>query len=305
MFGHSSSHSKGSTSSSSAIDLTGTPAGLASSRPPSPSPTLDPSDTRASFTRRRTSWVRVEGDRDPLRFDLAGPETGSGQSQGETSNTNWSPSEDPFYSPIDEDPLFVDESYMSSRARYPNASGVYPTAQPGPSSVSLISSNHRNFSEKSDTVIDDDDDAHLTSNMSHQVGSAGWHATDVDPERSSGSARRKSDKYNSSPSPLKRTGTTLKVMSNNLRRASLRVVNLAGFGLEDHIRLADVDDEHEFDTKEDEEEEDGKEDEILPDLTKSLPLRGRTLGYFSSTSRVRVAMYNCLVYRLVRELPFL
>ena len=140
--------------------------------------------------------------------------------------------------------------------------------------------------------MDDDDDAHLTSNMSHGA-SGGWHASNDDPERSGSSARRKSEKYSTS-SPLKRTGTTLKAMSNNLRRASLRVVNLAGFGLDEHVRLADADDE--LDAKEDE-DEDAKEDEVLPDLTKALPLRGRTLGYFSSTSRVRVAMYRFLVYR--------
>lgn len=293
MYGHSSSPSKVSSSSSSAIDLTGTSAGLASSRPPSPS--LGPSDTRESFTRRRTSWVKVDVDRAPLHFDLAGPQSGGSQLQGETSDSPWTPHEDPFYSPVDEEPLFIDESYMNSRARYPNASDVYSAAQPGPSSVSLISTSRRNFSQNSGTVIDDDDDAHLTSNMSHQDGSPGWHSADRDPERSGSSTRRKSNKYGTSSSPLKRTGTTLKAMSSNLRRASLRVVNLASFGLDDHVRLADAEDEDDLDIKE-EEDEDGRE-EVLPDLSKSLPLRGRTLGYFSSTSRVRIAMFRFLVYR--------
>ena len=82
-------------------------------------------------------------------------------------------------------------------------------------------------------------------------------------------------------------------VSRNLRRASLRVVNFGGYGLEDHVRLDDVD---ERDVKNRDEDEIPDEDEVLPDLSRALPIRGRTLGCLGPRSKVRLAMYKFLTY---------
>ncbi|KAH9916480.1 Ion transport protein-domain-containing protein [Fomitopsis serialis] len=187
-------------------------------------------------------------------------------------------------------------SYRDTRTRY-------QTAQAGPSSVSLISE----FRGSGDTLDGqrEDDEARLTSNMDKTgVGGVGWALSDEDdPERSVGGSarsRRRASRYGASPSPLKKTGNTLKLMTGNLRRASIRVVNFAGFGLEDHVRLADAEDESPEHTLVDKVQADdtGEEEEVasLPDLSRSLPIRGRTLGCLGSTSRIRMAMYRFLVY---------
>ncbi|OBZ73075.1 hypothetical protein A0H81_07105 [Grifola frondosa] len=133
--------------------------------------------------------------------------------------------------------------------------------------------------------------------MSRPGTSSGWsQGDDIDPERSGSTSRprRKTVRYTVSPSALKKTGTTLKTVSRNLRRASLRVVNLGTFGLDDHVRLEDVD---ELVQKQEEDEAEAEdEDEVLPDLSKTLPIRGRTLGFLGPTNRVRLAMYQFLVY---------
>lgn len=85
-------------------------------------------------------------------------------------------------------------------------------------------------------------------------------------------------------------------VSRNLRRASLRVVNFGGLGLEDHVRLDDMEDERMAKQEDEEEEEDAADDEALPDLSKTLPIRGRTLGCLGPTSTLRLAMYRFLVY---------
>ena len=87
--------------------------------------------------------------------------------------------------------------------------------------------------------------------------------------------------------------TTLMSVSRNLRRASLRVVNFGGAGLDDHVRLGDVDEPTE---KREDDDDVVEEDEALPDLSKTLPIRGRTLGCLGPRSRVRLAMYKFLVY---------
>ena len=115
----------------------------------------------------------------------------------------------------------------------------------------------------------------------------------MDPERSgaSGRARRRTVRY--STSPLKKTGTTIQTFSRNLRRASLRVVNFGGLGLDEHVRLEDVDERRD---KRDDEDEVPEEDEALPDLSKTLPIRGRTLGWLGPRSQLRLAMYKFLTY---------
>lgn len=91
-----------------------------------------------------------------------------------------------------------------------------------------------------------------------------------------------------------RTIGTLKTMSRNIRRASMRVVNLAGVTLEDRpIRL------------EDESPDQIKRNAPLPGQDEEMPelsrerLRGRTLGIFGPQSGIRRAMLSVLLWRLV------
>lgn len=75
---------------------------------------------------------------------------------------------------------------------------------------------------------------------------------------------------------------------------SLRVVNLAGMGLDDHIRLADggKDKLKTSDVGSDDEEQ----EHDLPDLRKSMPIRGRSLGFLGTNNKLRLAMYRFLLY---------
>ncbi|KAE9397917.1 hypothetical protein BT96DRAFT_1020456 [Gymnopus androsaceus JB14] len=75
--------------------------------------------------------------------------------------------------------------------------------------------------------------------------------------------------------------------SKNLRRVSLRVVNLGNNGLENQVRLPDNDGE-----------KPGEEldDEPLPDLSRRLPIRGRTLGFLGPQNMLRLWLYNWLIY---------
>ncbi|KAJ7199602.1 Ion transport protein-domain-containing protein [Mycena pura] len=116
-------------------------------------------------------------------------------------------------------------------------------------------------SSASASMYDDDDEAHLTTH-----------------EEDPAAERRRTLRYSLSPSPLKKSGTAIKHVSQNIRRVSLRVANVASVGLE---RLPD-------DKRDD--------DEHLPDLAKSLPIRGRTLGFLGPTSRLRLACFNFLVF---------
>ena len=255
-----------STSSSSAVDLTGTPAGLATSLPPSPS--LSPKDGPESVTRRRPSWSAPRVSFPHLTVQI--------------STRTFSVDDDPFLSPaVSPD----DDTPPRSRA-----GGAYLTTQAGPSSASLIPA----FPE------DEEDETHLTADMSHQHPS-GWSIHDIkDPERSIGASpksRRKSSRYSTS-SPLKKTGTTLQSVSRSLRHMSVRVVNLAGRGLDDHVRLDDVDDEKSPKRKYDGGSEE-PEYSALPDLRKSLPIRGRTLGFMLPTNPIRLFMYRSLLFLYV------
>lgn len=282
MDGHHHSHSGG--SNSSAIDLTRTPSGIASSGPSSPS--LNASESRSSFARRRTSWGKVDSDsvQDPLRFDLEStgivdPRTSTPRQE----RSGWTLSEDPFASPVDDDLHF---SYRT------NTRAASYTSQPGPSSASLIGSAYAGADSDSQR---EDDEAHLTSNMSRTGSSGVWGQRDeIDPERSATTSRsgKMTGRYSTSPSPLKKTGTRLMAVSRSIRRASLRVVNLAGAGLEDHVRLDDQDEQK----SPQDEDEDTRPEETLPDLASTLPIRGRTLGFLGPTSKVRLAMYRLLVY---------
>jgi hypothetical protein len=80
------------------------------------------------------------------------------------------------------------------------------------------------------------------------------------------------------------------------RRMSLRVVNLAGTGMADQLRLNNTEDEDQplssRSKKSFKEEEDIEE----PDLKQALPIRGRTLGFLGETNRLRHALFNFLVH---------
>ena len=87
-------------------------------------------------------------------------------------------------------------------------------------------------------------------------------------------------------------------VSRSLRRASLRVVNLAGVGLEDSIRLPDDDV-----VVGDGSWKDGDGDvDVMKDMGKDMPIRGRTLGVFGPQSRVRLLLYRFLMHRCAHRL---
>ncbi|KAK0201179.1 Ion transport protein-domain-containing protein [Desarmillaria ectypa] len=260
-------------SSSSAIDLTGTPAGIASA-PPSPSPSLDTSDR---ITRRRASWGRVEAGQDPL----SGFGTHSFAANTSATPAVYTINDDPFDSPTDDvAPFSRDFSYSSIVNHYDDAQNdMYMSGQAGPSTASLIQAPgvQRDGGK-------DDDEMGLTSRSPPSERWSEYRAND--PENVAGATprlRRRTVRYSTTPSPLRKTGTAIKSVSQNIRRMSLRVVNLAGAGLETQMRLAD-DDPDEVKTEE------------LPDLTQRLPLRGRTVCCLGPQSRVRLALYRMLVY---------
>ncbi|KAF7416082.1 calcium channel protein [Pleurotus ostreatus] len=261
-----------SSSSSSAVDLTGTPTGLRTSVPPSPS--LTPSDSQdlasSSFSRRRTSWGRAEVGsnlalgQDPLQLDTSHPPPLTRPSFTD---------DDPFSdSPTDEALEFFarrprDMSHDDS------SNHAYTTSQAAPSTASLITLDMDNHDRRG------------------SVGSTGGL---VDPELSASSRRqhRLSTRYTPSPSPLKGAGSALQAMKKSMRRVSLRVVNFGGAGLGDHarIRLTDEDEKDggETDAREIEEESD--------EGLSTLPLRGRTLGVMGPDNPLRRAFYRLLVY---------
>jgi len=289
----STSHSAQS-SSSSGVDLTGTITGLVNSAPPSP--TLRPLDSERSLARRRTSWAKSDVGQDRLRLNLptmeAGPPT--------VGRSSFTPDENPFHSP--DDPFFANNLSFGPSPIY-NEVSYSSSSKDGPSSSLLIST--------ADSDLDsskDEDQVRLTGpNSSWETGAnAQWTSAgdmSIDSERTGGvtpRTRRRSPHYDTSASPLKRTGTALRAMSKNIRSASLRVVNLAGHG-ETSIRLPDEDqDNGEYSpplhgAKEDFEEL-RTDDQVF--VTRKLsPLRGRTLGFLESSSKFRLRLYRLLSHQ--------
>jgi voltage-dependent calcium channel len=229
--------------------------------------------------------------------------------------------------------------------------GLSNAMMAGPSSVSLLPHTHTHahhahmgsmssglsFGLDGDAATAagiEDDEAHLTKNMaglSRYSSNGTWHGDDRDAEMLSqaatnatagsapknGKSRRRTTTIrisNSSAAALtKRTGTRLKTMSRSLRRMSLRVVNLAGAGLEDRIRLEDDDgmdahnalvdgvplDDKDGDDGDDDDDDDGdgeKDTASFYDTRKSLPIRGRTLGLFGPRSAFRMSLFRFLVH---------
>jgi hypothetical protein len=100
-------------------------------------------------------------------------------------------------------------------------------------------------------------------------------------------------------SPLNRSstlgGNALRAMSRSFRRVSVRVVDLASSGSRDHGGAVQL-----TDTPDGPDEIASSSPSILDGALLETPqsiLRGRTLGYFESDSRVRKAMYRFLVYK--------
>ncbi|KAG5652105.1 hypothetical protein H0H81_006278 [Sphagnurus paluster] len=260
-------------SSSSAINLAGSPAGIVASAPGSPS--LEPSGSKGSFSRRRTSWGQRLSDagQDPLRLDPVPPLPATASSSSANTSSGSRPvltdTDDFFSSPTDDRSFPFSARYGSQQMK------PYSNAEAGPSSVSLVST-----PSGSDEEHREDDEAHLTANEMYGG---------EDPERSAAMtprSRRRTIRY--SPSPLKQTGSAIKSMSHNIRRASVRVVNLASAGLESQLRLGGGEQVKRTGRDDD-------DDELLPDLSKALPIRGRTLGFFGPESKVRLALFNFLV----------
>ncbi|KAG6861044.1 hypothetical protein C0995_004545 [Termitomyces sp. Mi166 len=267
----------------SAIDLTASPAGIVASAPPSPS--LEPSGSNASFARRRTSWGQrlFDAGQDPLRLDLSQeahfaalpiPALAPAGTRPAYSMTD-----DVFFLPVDDRnfPFSVHHGIQNQNTN------SYSTPEPGPSSASLVSPH--DFDSEMYDGHREDDEAHLTANMARN----GVEEYDeIDLEQSAAltpRSRRRTVRYNVTSSPLKKTGSAIKSISKNLRRASVRVVNLASTGLEGQLRLGDRDGE-----------ERATDEDPLPDLTKALPIRGRTLGLLGTDSKLRLALFNFLVY---------
>jgi len=107
------------------------------------------------------------------------------------------------------------------------------------------------------------------------------HYNETDPENNAAVTPRSRTRHDSVSSPLKKTESAFKSMSHNIRRASLRVVNLASAGLDEQMWLG--------------EGESGEEDQQLPDLER-VPIRGRTLGFLGPESKLRRALFHFLVH---------
>ncbi|TDL23428.1 hypothetical protein BD410DRAFT_897507 [Rickenella mellea] len=156
-----------------------------------------------------------------------------------------------------------------------------------------------------------DDDGHdgtfLSVSASDRTGLGGRRGSrsmDMDhADESKLTPQRKSQRYSLSPSPASR----LRSVRKTLRRMSVRVVNLAGVGLDEENkpqRLPDSSSPSSSNKELHEQQpqqisptgsgEEGEDEEELPDLGKRLPIRGRTLCVFGPTNTLRLQMYTFL-----------
>ena len=289
MDNHQNHQPSASSSVTSGVDLSGTPIS-------SPSLVIEPdhSSRRSSLARRR-SWGN-----DKLR-DAAKAESSSGHPLHlDPDMSSQRGGQDPFSSnherPI---PHYVGDIYSNSRV--------------GTSRASLMREDLER--ELEDDGHREDDQAHLTANMS-RIGTdsllleedASPKTPDfsiIDPEVEGASTprtRRRTRRYSTTLSPLKKTETAIKSVSRNLRRMSLRVVNLANTGLEGQLKLGDGNQDGDEKKPAEEAEEEGEEeeeDESQQDLKKIFPIRGRALGFLGPKSKIRLALFNFLVYPCV------
>lgn len=203
---------------------------------------------------------------------------------------------DPFTYPSNPDARTSTTSLISSSRR-----GSSPTLDDFTHFTRTLSTTNMNLNNKMEgaTAGDDnhDDDDWQTDSEQHMFG-------DATPR----TRRRLQQRYtaNLSPSPIQRSGTAIKRLSQGLRRVSWRVVNFAGAGLDDHIRLSDGDEVNATgngrrrpSTDNDDGEDDRSVEPFAESGRKVSSLRGRTLGLFGPTSRVRQAMYDFLIFPCV------
>ena len=274
---------------------------LPSPRTPSPSLIVehDHSNRRSSLTRRR-SWgnnklreaARAESSSvHPLHLDSDAnmlPRRAIGSGGG---------GNDPFLS-----------NHERPIPQYTN--DLYEDSHIGTSRASLM---HGHFKhEMEDDGHREDDEAHLTSNMSRtgtdtllledDTSSTSPKTPDygIDSEIEGGSTprtRRRTLRYSVTPSPLKKTETAIKSVSKNLKKMSLRVVNLANTELEGHLRLGDGNGDRGDKRVASEEESD--EGPPQPELKKVFPIRGRALGFLGPDSKIRLALFHFLVHPCV------
>ena len=267
---------------------------LPTPRTPSPSLVIEPdlSSRRSSITRRR-SWgnnklreaAKAESSAvHPLHLDFdANMSTRRAIGGGS----------DPFLS-----------NHELSIPQYTD--DLYSDPHEGTSRASLMLGH---FKHEMEDDHREDDEAHLTSNMS-RIGTDTLLLEDdtantspqtpdynLDPEIEGGSTprtRRRTVRY--SVSPLKKTETAIKSVSKNIKKMSLRVVNLANTELEGHLRLGDRNGDEGKRRASEDEEDDGPP---TPDLKKVFPIRGRALGFLGPESRIRLALFNFLVHPCV------
>lgn len=284
---------------SSALDLSSTSAGITSSLPASPTG-LAARD--GSVSRRRLSWGRMQRQHvdmlsDPLRVESVSTNASSSLSQRSSGGM---------------DDLLDGGLHMETQNEYAHLShsngsrfyGKLGDGAPNASESSLIPEfrSKSQQSEYNDIELDDDEARltgvnHLTSDDAY-----GKHASsNSDVERT---PMRKSVRYSTQPS----TSERLRSVKRNLRRMSLRVVNLASAGLEERARGIRLLDDDEYARGKEDAGEGAKElndnygdgdDEELPDLAARLPIRGRTMGFLDPTSRLRLMMYRFLTYSYV------
>ena len=306
-------------SSSSAIELIPT----STSIPGTPnSPSLLPSpDSRNSFARRRLSWARADEagpvHLPPPAMNDPGPSTSRPSTSSQPTPTVYALDDDPFVTSI---PL---PNLVTSHYDDPDPFAYPSNSQARASSASLISTSRRDSSPTSSTF---DDFTHLTATLStsnmnpiDEMGAAAAANKDHDDWRTDSeqhafgdatprTRRRLEQRYsaNLTPSPIQRSGTAIKRLSQSLRRVSLRVVNFAGAGLDDHIRLPDGSDQvgatgdGRHRPPDNDEDRDDRTVQPFVDLGRNVfPLRGRTLCLFGPTSRVRRAMYDFFIFPCV------
>jgi len=259
-------------SSSSAIDLTKT--GL--SAPPSPA--LKALDSRALLSRRR-SWShrRVAPGQDPLQDALASDT----MAEAYIPPVNYL-HEDAFVESPTEDRALKGFSFTADTSEVDYSKRPFESSQVASSTTSLM------MAGESQDEHREDDEAHLTKNMSLNGTESVW--ADADPERLAGSSRRRTVTYSTLPSSLKKTNSVFRDATRNIRRVSLRVVNMAGNRLENQVRLVD---DNGTPTKSE------NEDEQFPDFSKVNSIRGRTLGFLGPDSKLRLSFYRMLIYPCV------
>lgn len=278
--------------SASGVRLPGSPR-EATSESPSP-PSLQPSDGHVAITRRRTSWSQrlSDGGKDIFSFRSFQIQPRSATLDSARLSTS------PHSAPSNIDDFFAasDDISLQSSPRF-SVKGIFPPItmysihQAGPSLGSLGTEPEND----SDEGHREDDEAHLTANMSHHAQENVYGA--LDPEDTAAMTprtRKRTVRYNSSPSPLKKTGDAIKSMSNNLRRASVRVVNLGSLGLENQIRLPDDEDTSRVQHRNDDSEAEGQRSDPL---RSSLPIRGRTLCCLGPENKIRLSLFNFLVHQ--------